>query len=256
MSIITFTSDLGQKEFYTGIIKGAILSKCPGAQIIDITHNILPFDIVQAAYILKHSFKSFPKGTIHLINVDNSNRRPDHFISFVHDGHFFVGPNNGLFSLALEEKPSQAFSVPYSKQWRFPLKELFAIATEHLTKNKPLAEIGPRISSLKTRISLQPVTTQTTIQGHVAHIDHYGNAQLNVHHDLFERIAQDRPYRILFKNHLDLHLICQHYSDVPVGDALCCVSSTGYLEIAVNMGRAADLLSLKVDDTILIVFSD
>ncbi len=254
MPIITLTTDLGNREYYTGIIKGSILQICPEAQLIDITHNINPFDIVQAAFIIKNTFRHFPPQTIHLVNVDNANRRASHFIIFQFEDYYFIGPNNGLFTLALESQPLEAFSIPFDPQWRFPVKEIFSNAIAHLVSQKPLSSIGQPVSKIRQRISLQPITGPSSIQGHVSHIDHYGNAILNIHQTLFEKIARHRNFSISFKSRFPLHRICEHYSDVPIGEVLCLVNSAGYLEIAINMGRASDLLSLKLEDSVVIIF--
>jgi S-adenosylmethionine hydrolase len=254
MAIITMTTDLGTSDHYVGMIKGALLRLCPTATIIDITHNINPFDIVQAAFVLRHSFREFSAGTIHLVNVNNANRIPDHFLAFEKDGHFFVGPDNGLFSLVFDELPQSAFLLPFDPLWRFPIKEHFSRAAAHLVEKKPLKELGEPVDEILKRISLQPVITPSGIQGHIIHIDHYGNAILNIHRELFERTAEGRDFTLYFKTHEPLHRICAHYAEVEIGEALCRFNSTSYLEIAVNMGRASELLGLNEEDAVQIDF--
>lgn len=256
MPIVTLSTDLGLQDPYVGIIKGAILKRCPDVHLIDITHNINPFDIVQAAWVLRQSFREFPEDSIHLVNVNNANRFPDYFILFREKGHYFVGPDNGLFSLTFEEPIEKAYSIPCDEPDRFPLKTCFARAVAHIAAGKPLNEIGPPVAEPESRISLHPVTSRTGIQGHVVHVDHYGNAILNIHQTLFERIAEERDFALYFKTHEPLRRICSYYADVAIGEPLCWFNSGGFLEIAVNMGRAAELLGLKRENPVQIDFFD
>ncbi|MEL6677020.1 MAG: SAM-dependent chlorinase/fluorinase, partial [Bacteroidota bacterium] len=99
MPIVTLTSDLGDGSHYAAIVKGVILSLFPGVQLVDVTHNISDFDLMQAAYVVKHMYAAFPVGTIHLIAVDPEHGKTETGIVVEHDGHYFIGPNNGVLSL-------------------------------------------------------------------------------------------------------------------------------------------------------------
>ena len=101
MPIITLTTDFGTKDYFLPVIKGAILSATPQAQLIDITHAITPYDIVEAAFIFQNCWHRFPKGTVHLISVNDYYSKDARYIAFEKEGHFFIGPDNGLFSLIL-----------------------------------------------------------------------------------------------------------------------------------------------------------
>jgi len=109
---------------------------------------------------------------------------------------------------------------------------------------------------LVERIGLRPVTTRSRIRGTVLHIDHFGNVQVNIREETFRRVGQGRPFALFFKRHDPITALSRHYTDVPVGEPLCLFNSAGFLEIAVNMGRAATLFGLKEDDFVEIIFDE
>ena len=99
MKTVTLTTDFGLEGYYLASLKGAILSKNPDIHIIDISHQVKPYDIVQGAFILKNAYHHFPTGTIHLVSVDNLSA-PLSLITFQQNGHYFIGPNNGIFPVS------------------------------------------------------------------------------------------------------------------------------------------------------------
>ena len=255
MAIITLTTDFGLHDYYVGVIKGAILCQNPNVNIVDISHNIDAYDIVQASFIIKNTYKAFPKDTVHIVSVNNFINTEKSFIAIRHKGYYFIGPDNGIFSLVFEEKPTEVFQLDTTDALRgFPLKDIFAKAVHHITSNKPFEEIGEKVPRIQERITLQPVLSKSQIRGSVIHIDNYENVIVNIPFVLFEQIASGRRFEIFFKRYDPITSICEHYNDVPVGETLCLFNSTGYLEISVNLGKAASLHNLKIDDTIQIDF--
>ncbi|MCP3929509.1 MAG: SAM-dependent chlorinase/fluorinase [Bacteroidetes bacterium] len=254
MPVVTFTSDLGLQDYYVAMIKGAILCKKKGLNIVDVTHQIPHYDIVQGAFVLKNTWTSFPKGSIHLISVNNFYGKKNTFLAIRHEGHYFIGPDNGLFSLLFDSLPKDIYELPFKVKSNFPLKEVFASAVGYIANEKPFNEIGIPIESIEKRITLQPVISPSQIRGSVIHIDNYENVILNISQPLFERIANGRLFSLFFKRHNPIKKLSKNYSDVPVGETLCLFNSAGLLEIAINMGKAAGLLGLKKDDTVQIDF--
>ncbi|MEK7255879.1 MAG: SAM-dependent chlorinase/fluorinase [Bacteroidota bacterium] len=253
MSIATLTTDFGLTDYYVAILKGAMLSRNEELQIVDVTHNVKPYDIVQGAFVLKNAYLHFPENTIHLVSVNNLSGRVD-FIAFRMDGHYFVGPDNGIFSLMFDELPAEVYRIEYDGDSPFPLKDIFADAVEHLSFGKPLHEIGLPASQFERRIALQPVISTSQIRGSVIYIDHYENAVVNVPQELFEKVRNDRRFALYFKRNDPITQLSTHYHDVPIGETLCLFNSAGYLEIAVNMGKASSLLGLKLDDMVQVDF--
>ncbi len=253
MPIVTLTTDFGLNDYYVAILEGALLQAAPDARISGITHNVKPYDIVQGAFVLRNAFHHFPAGTIHLISVNNFSGTV-RFVAFQHKGHFFVGPDNGIFSLMFDEMPPDAWLIEYDEESVFPLKEIFAHAVGHLAAGKPLFEIGLPAGKLEQRIALQPVISTAQIRGSVIYVDHYENAVLNIRRELFEKVCNERRFALYFKRHDPITRLSRRYHDVPVGETLCLFNSAGYLEIGINMGKASSLLGLNLDDMVQVDF--
>ena len=252
MHIITLTTDFGLEDYYVAILKGAMLQQDPGLQIIDISHKVNPYDIVQGAFVLKNAFGSFPAGTFHVMTVDNS-QDPVSFIVFRHEGHFFIGPDNGIFSLMFDDLPD-AFRLSSDDESPFPMRGILAKAVGHLVAGKPLFEIGLPAGPIERRIALQPVLSTSQIRGSVIYIDHYDNVVVNIQKDLFDKLRNGRNFAVYFKRHDPITQLSRQYTDVPIGETLCLFNSTGFLEIAINMGKASGLLGLKLDDMVQLDF--
>lgn len=254
MPIVTITSDFGDRDYYLAMIKGAILSLQPEVTIVDITHNIDPYDIVQAAFALRNAYSSFPEGTIHIASINNFYSKSNCFIALREKEHYFLGPDNGVFSLVFEVIPRAIYELEIPRKSNFPLKEIFAEAVNHLCSGKPFNEIGLPLDAIDQRIGFQPVIGPDRIQGTVIYIDAFENVITNIRSDLFKKVAKGRRFALHYKRNDPIRKLCKFYYDVNVGDRLCLFNSADYLEIAINMGKAASLLGLKVEDTIQIDF--
>ncbi|MCB0705580.1 MAG: SAM-dependent chlorinase/fluorinase [Saprospiraceae bacterium] len=254
MRIITLTTDLGWRDYYVAVIKGTLLSRQPDIQVVDITHDIPHYNIVEGAFVLKNAYPNFPSGTIHLVSILDYPSPESDFLVIRHDDHYFIGPNNGLFSLAFEERPEEVYRLSSGSAHVFGLKNLFAEAIAHICEDKPLSDIGERNPHMVERISLQPVVSKDQLRGTILHIDHYDNAIVNIRRELFEKIRNGRQFQLFFKRHDPIVRLSNRYCDVPVGEPLCLFNSAGLLEIALNMDKASTLLGLSLDDTIQINF--
>ncbi len=255
MNVVTLTTDFGWRDYYVAVIKGSILSHGIPLIFADITHEIEHYNIVQASYILKNSYKSFPKGSIHLISVNNFYKKKPRFLAVKHDGHYFIGPDNGIFSLMFEAPLQQVYELDYNIGTDvLGIKDIFAKAAGHILQGREFHEIGHPTKAVLQRLSLQPITGKDQIRGAVIHIDNYKNVIFNIDRQLFDRIGQKRDFELYFKRYDPITTISQNYADVPIGEVLCLFNSAGYLEIAVNLGKAATLFGLEVDEAIQIDF--
>lgn len=254
MSLVTLTSDFGQGDYYLPLIKGAILSQHNQVQLVDITHEIGSYDIVQAAFIFRNAWRSFPAGAIHLISVNDYYQENSRYLAIRHEGHYFIGPDNGIFTLIFDKPDIQAFELNTPESAPFPLHLVYARAIGHIAGGQEFSKIGRPVEALVQRITFQPVVQPSAIRGSVIHIDRFQNAILNINRELFDRIGAGRSFQLYFKRHEPIAQLSLHYHEVPIGEVLCLFNSAGYLEIAINMGRAAELLGLKVEDTVQIEF--
>lgn len=250
--IVTFTSDFGLQDYYVAVIKGAILCRNHQIKLIDITHNIKNYDIVQAAFIFSNAWRNFPAGTVHLLSINDFDSEQRRFIAIRQEGHYFIGPDNGVFWLVLGKMPEEAYELPF--QQGSQLKDIYAEAVAHIFSKKPFAKIGKPLPEILQRIALQPVIGQSQIRGSVIHIDNYDNVILNISQQLFEKVGQGRAFSLYFKRHEPIKKLSEHYYDVPVGEILCRFNSASNLEIAINMGSASSLLGLNVEDVVQIDF--
>lgn len=254
MPIVTLTTDFGNNDYYLGALKGALLCANAGLQLVDISHNIKSFDIVQAAYFLKSAYPSFPKETIHIISVNNLYQANPVFVAMQHEGQYFIAPDNGVLSLMFEELPDTIYELEYMDESTFPLEEVFGKAVDHITSERPFYEIGMPLDAITERLTYQAVRSANQLKGTIIHIDNYENVITNITEDLFKEVGKKRPFQLYYKRTNPLTELSKAYSAVPIGEALCLINSTGHLELAINMGKAASLLNLKLEDTIQIEF--
>jgi len=255
MQLITLTTDFGTRDFYAGALKGALLQRHRALQLVDISHEIKPFDIVQGAFVLQNTWSEFPEGTIHLVGVHCVYGPEARFIAARYAGHYFLAPDNGLLSLLFEHLPENDLrSLGRGAAEHFPVKNVFADAVTHLAQGHSFETLGATAGQLLQRISIQPVITKSRIRGTVVHLDNFDNVVVNISRSLFEKTQNGRNFSLFFKRNDPISNLSQNYADVPVGEPLCLFNSAGYLEIAINMGRAASLLGLKVEDIVELVF--
>ncbi|MCS7036789.1 MAG: SAM-dependent chlorinase/fluorinase [Saprospiraceae bacterium] len=253
--IISLTTDFGLRDYYVGALKGALLRACPEACLVDVSHAVRPFDIVEAAFLVENARIFFPEGSMHLIGVHCAYAPDFRFVVVQRDGHYFAAPDNGVLSLIFEGE-LDARSLPVSDHGAFPVMEAFALAVGHLGAGQTLDTLGVPAGPLMERVGLRPVTTRSRIRGMVMRVDNFDNVQVNIQRETFERIGRGRPFSLFFKRHDPITVLSHHYADVPEGEPLCWFNSAGYLEIAVNMGRAATLFGLKEEDVVEVVFEE
>lgn len=272
MEILTLTTDMGHQDHYVAVVKGKILSEIPHANIIDISHNVSPFDILEASFLIKNVISDFPAGTVHIIGVD-----PEPVIDFkdekrsavpkivVYKKQIFVGNDSGIFSLILEnDKADEIYQITdYNKPdlLRFPTKSIFADIACRIIKGEKLSNLGEKIDYLRKAIAVQPIIEQNLIRGTVIHIDHYGNAITNITEKLFNDIGKGHKFVLNFRSEeYVIDEISKTYNEVASGEKLALFSSSGHLEISINKGveanggSAVSLLGLRKDDIVRISF--
>lgn len=255
MQLVTLTTDFGTQDFYAGALKGALLSRSPEVRLVDISHDIKPFDIVQGAFVVQNVWREFLPGTIHLIAVNCVYDEGYRFVAARREGHFFLAPDNGLLTLLFQNiAPADLRNLPADPAEHFAVKNIFANGVAHLAAGKPFDELGEFAAPLLERISIQPVITPARIRGTVIHVDNFENVVVNIHREVFEKAQNGRDFSLFFKRNDPITKLSGNYCDVAPGEQLCLFNSAGLLEIAVNMGKAATLLGLKVEDVVEVVF--
>ena len=249
MPIITLTTDLGITDHYVGAVKAAILRQLADAKIIDITHQVPPFNIRHAAFVLRNCYQEFPQGTIHIVGVDAESKLDTPHIAIFANNHYFVGAENGIFSLILDMKPDNIVELNItqdSNNLTFPTKNVFVNAACHIARGGTLEVIGtPKPNFSVERSSFKATFDNNSIRGSIIHVDSYGNAITNIKEDLFKQVAKGRNFTIHLGNrgHYVINKIHKKYTDVSSGEALALFISTGQLEIAMHEGSASSLMS-------------
>ncbi len=275
MAIITLTTDFGLKDHFTGAIKGSILTELNDAKIVDISHGISPFNIQECAYILENAYKSFPKGTIHIIGVDSEPTQENQHIAVLLDGHYFISANNGVIGLITSEiKPEKVVEIdirnPQSSS--FPEMDVFVQIACHIARGGTLEVVGKPFDGLKDLTGFLPTVTDNgkKISGSVIYIDNYGNVVTNIQKNFFEAYRKGRGFEINART-TKIKEIHNRYSDIinfdlekdkrkGAGDVLALFNSSNYIELAIyksdlnTVGGASSLLGLDYRDTITIDF--
>ncbi|GAB1857811.1 SAM-dependent chlorinase/fluorinase [Flavobacteriaceae bacterium MHTCC 0001] len=275
MAIITLTTDFGEKDHFTGATKGAIYSELPNVTIVDISHKISPFNIPEAAYIIKNAYSSFPKGTIHIIGIDSELNQENKHIAMALDGHYFICANNGIMSMICYEiAPEKIVEINIHDKihTNFPVLDVFVKVACHIARGGTLEVIGKSINTIMPINNLKPYVNEdkTKIIGNVIYIDNYGNVVTNIKKRFFETLQKGRKFEITARQY-KFKTIYKTYSDVvnfnipkaqrqDEGKGLVIFNSGGFLEIAMyksnpkTHGSAATLMGLQVRDSIGIDF--
>ncbi|MDO3693717.1 SAM-dependent chlorinase/fluorinase [Wenyingzhuangia sp. chi5] len=274
MAFITLTTDFGRKDHFVSAVKGAIYTLLPEAKIVDISHEISPFNITETAYILKNAYKSFPKGTIHIIGVDSEMTPENKHIALLLDGHYFVCPDNGIMSMiASEINPTKVVEINIHDriETSFSVLDVFVNVACHIARGGTLEVIGKPLPEITKMVELQPqIVSETKIIGSVIYIDNYGNVISNITKELFNQVGKGRKFT-LSAGRYNFKKVLNKYSDIvdfklPInernsaGSKLALFNSGSYLEIAIyksnlqTVGGASSLLGLDYRSSISIEF--
>lgn len=274
MSIITLTTDYGLKDHFVGALKGKILTEFPEAKIVDISHDIDPFNTAEASYIIQAAYSSFPKGTVHLIGVDAERNTENEHVVMQWNDQFFICADNGILSMLTQRILPQKIVV-INIHDRLPSNatdlDVFKTVACHLAKGGTLNVIGKEIQQLKPTTELQPIVSKdgNSIKGNVIYIDHFGNVVVNISQKQFSEVGKGRTFEIDIKPK-PIKSIQSNYSAIAVsdkfpikyfeGEQLALFNEVGFLEIALfrsnpsTVGSAQTLLGIGYRDTITINF--
>lgn len=245
---ITLLSDLGNNDPGVAKIKSILLQEMPQAHIIDITHNIQPFYLHQAGYLLSSATGNFPQGTYHIAiyNIYDS-RQPTLVLAKV-GAEYIIAPDNGIIPCAFADSVEQVWEL-YQLNQTDNLTSCIRVIADTIAKigNSTPEQHGLKQYELKNIPALnQPRIYSDYIECFVLHIDRFENVILNVRKDQFEKAANGRKFTIQFMRGEKITSISNNYNAVDAGDKLCRFNSADYLEIAVNNGNAAGLFGFRL----------
>lgn len=230
-------------------MKGVIARIAPNANLIDITHGIPPGSVRAGAFALASSYNFFPKGSIHVAVVDPGVGTARRAIGIETSNYFFVAPDNGLLSWALDKKNVKAIHSLENPRYFLPQlsatfhgRDVFAPVAAHLSKGVPLHKMGPRLNQFKRLRWPEPRKTRHGVCGEIVYIDHFGNAISNIP----SRSLNPLSARVqVFLSRKAVCRVAAAYQTVPPGTPVAVVGSSGFLELAINGGSAADVFKLR-----------
>lgn len=275
MSIITLTTDYGNKDYSVSELKAKIYNEISDVRIVDVSHNISPFNLTEAAYIIKSAYRHFPKGSIHIIGIESDLTPENAHIAMKFDDNYFIGADNGVFSMIIGDfKADSMVEINIHKNYNNTItaNDVFVKIATHISRDGKLEVIGKKIDSIKEIKDIKPVVSSDNNQiiGSVIYIDNYGNVVTNITQNIFDKIAKSRPFTIYARN-VKFDKIFNNYSDaidysVPKdkreedGKKIALFNNLGYLELSIyksnpsTVGSASTLFGLGYRDQISVHF--
>ncbi len=255
MAIITLITDWHEGDHYLSALKGKLMGLMPELQIIDISHQLPSFAYIKASFILRNCYRSFPKGTVHIVGVNSEATPANPHIAVLHDGQYFIGADNGIFGLMFHSKPDKIIEIEHTAITTFPEYDIFADAAVYLLKDGNIDKLGKLRSELFLPSPLLATFDESVINGSIIFIDSFSNAITNITREIFERVGKGRRFEVLVQsNYYKIKKINKLYNETPNGELLALFNSSGMLEIAINKGNAAELLSLSLNSTVRVKF--
>jgi len=275
MSIITLTTDYGNKDYSVSELKAKIYNEISDVIIVDISHNISPFNLTEAAYIIKSAYRHFPKDSIHIIGIESELTPENAHVAMKFDDNYFIGADNGVFSMIIDDfKADSIVEINIHKNYNNAItaNDVFVKIATHISRDGKLEVIGKKIDSIKEIKDIKPVVSNDNNQiiGSVIYIDNYGNVVTNITQKIFNDISKSRPFTINARN-VKFNKIFNNYSDaidysIPKekreedGKKLALFNTLGYLELSIyksnpsTVGSASTLFGLGYRDPISIHF--
>ncbi len=275
MPIVTLTTDFGHKDYSVSVIKGALIQQISNVRIIDISHEISPYNPSETAYILKNAFQSFPKGSIHIIGVESEWTPENSHLVMEFQEHYFISSDNGVLSLIKEDFiATKIVEINIHKKVisAFPVLDVFINVAAHIARNGKLEVIGKSITEIKELTNIKPVINKdkNQILGSVIYIDNYGNLVTSIKESLFHEVGKSRGFTIFARN-VKFKKIYKSYSQAinfklpkekreEDGKKIALFNTAGHLELAVyksnplTVGGAGSLFGLGYRDPVTVQF--
>lgn len=268
--IVTLTTDWGDRDFYAAKVKGKLYSQIEGVRVVDLTHRQVWNDLSTAMNVIKHGCMSFPSGTVHIVDVgcEQAQGSEPERLSFIasYRGQYFICSNRKLIEVSLDNECDAVVGLPFpevSTSNSFLAYDQYCDIAAALVGGADIHTLGKPCESLRFRSFLKAQVDGNRLESMVIYMDSYGNVDLNITFDEFEKIRAGRRFRVELDRRLgsneryeDISSVSRHYSDVRMGELLLTVSSTGFLQLAVNKDSASKLLGLSYASRCRFVFLD
>lgn len=256
MPLVTLTTDFGHSDIYIGRFKGKLLKTIGDLNIIDLTHEIPSFNTLAGGFSLKYTYDCFPTGTIHIARVYEQGVKSQGLLGIKSNGHYFLAPNNGILSLALDNQYDWIKLVNMDLFAAETSDDIYAIALKSILA-QDLESIFIEPVGIIENTQLEIIRGDDFVRGTVAFVDHFGNLITNIHvTDLISYLERFSAISVFYRTREAIHELVSDYNDVAIGETMCRITDTGYLEIANNKAPANKMLGIDLGQKILVEFHD
>ncbi len=247
MPIITLTSDFGLQDHIAASVKGQIIQHCNTLPtIVDVTHQITPYNLSQSAYIIESILPNYPNNTYHCVFVNLYHNYNSELLCVRYNNQYIFCANNGFINMVSKGKPMQVVAIPTTDNSNFiTLISTIINVINWLDSGADLESLGILKNDYIVENTLEPDIGDNWLEGHLQFIDNYENVVTNISKALFNKVRGDRKFNIVFKRDELIDHISEHYNDVPKGEKVAIFNASGYLEIAINGGNAAGLFGFQ-----------
>jgi S-adenosylmethionine hydrolase len=259
--LITLLSDFGLKDPYVAEMKATILTICPNARIIDISHMIEEFNVKTGAFVLASAAPYFPEGTIHVAVIDPGVGTERRALLVQTVRAFYIGPDNGVLMLAAKKSQIKRVFTPANPEFMLPRvsstfhgRDVFAPAAAYLASGVNPEKFGPEIKDYVVPSFAHPKLRAKDLVGEVLHIDNFGNVVTNVSIEDLKKICIKVRGQLVLRHKNESYYVnlLSAYGNAETGSLLVLIGSHGFLEIALNQGNASRKLRMKMGDTLII----
>ncbi len=261
ISVVTLITDFGDRDYFVASMKGVMLGINNQTRIIDVSHQITPHSIEEAAFLLNSCYHYFPDGTIHVVVVDPSVGSSRRGLLVTTSRFFFVAPDNGVLSYIYENELDVEVRQIENRQFRldsqgatFDGRDLFAPSAAWLTRGQTPGAYGRLVTDYEKLSIQKPAVRKGVLHGRVAYIDHFGNVMTDITPEDIQSL-QDVTKKKDFSIQLGdaaIHELKTHYAQGSTETPSALINSNGYLEVFLRQGRACDRLGVTLGSSVLV----
>lgn len=255
MAIVTLITDYGERDQYAGVLKGVLLCRGPGLTVVDITHDVAPFDVAHGAFVLRQIWSWYPPGTVHVVVVDPGVGSLRRILVGSYDDRYVVAPDNGLVTLVHQDLTCGALyaldaannAVP-DRPATFHGRDIMAPIAAEVALGKPISSFGTPISDpVQLEMATRPTVEKGGVSGGVLHVDRFGTLVTTIRRTDLQSLGGTDDNLVVTVDGTHVGGIKATFGDVGVGEPVAVFGGSGYLEIAVNQGSALQRFGRKAD---------
>ncbi len=246
MPILTLTTDIGQRDYLVGAIKGQFVNLLPALNICDITHYLSQTNFPQAAYTCNNAFRYYPPGSFHFIIINLFESVSKQILIAKHRDQYIICPDNGILTMITGTKPKELIGVDMGKhQTLLEITQQVAWAVTAIHEAGKLSAGGAAINEIEEKYPLRATIGPDWMEGQILFIDNFENVVINITREEFAEQRKGRQFKIVFKRNEFIDTISENYTGVAESEKLAWFNSAGYLEIALRNGNMAGLFGLQ-----------